>query len=82
MKKKDKEQLRAKNTQELLKLLVQKKQEMGKAETEVKGGTEKNLKKVWNLRREIAIISTLMTEKNFMERQEQAKDRDSQQKVK
>jgi len=82
MKKKDKESLRGKNSGELLKLLAEKRQEAAKAQAQAKGGTEKNLKKVWNLRREIAVVATLITEKNLMEKEKEVEAVSSEEKVK
>jgi len=82
MKKKDKESLRGKNSGELLKLLAEKRQEAAKAQAQAKGGTEKNLKKVWNLRREIAVAATLITEKNLMEKEKEVEAVSSEEKVK
>jgi ribosomal protein L29 len=56
------------------KLLADKKLEADKALAEIKAGTEKNLKKVANLRREIAIIATLITEKALLEKEEGKKE--------
>jgi ribosomal protein L29 len=73
MKKKDLSSLRTKGKEELLKMLSEKKLEAAKAKAEVKAGTQKNLKKVTNLRKEIAVILTVLTEKNFMEQEEAGK---------
>ncbi|KKU12307.1 MAG: hypothetical protein UX19_C0002G0014 [Candidatus Woesebacteria bacterium GW2011_GWA1_45_8] len=73
MKKKDITALRSKKTDELLKLLAEKKKEAQKSQVEIKAGTEKNLKKASNIRRDIAVISTLMTEINLMQEEEPEK---------
>jgi large subunit ribosomal protein L29 len=67
MQKKDLESLRAKEKKELLKMLAEKKLEAAKARAEIKAGVEKNLKKVTNLRREIAVLLTVLSEKRFLE---------------
>jgi ribosomal protein L29 len=70
MKKKDISSLRTKSKEELIKMLTEKKLEANKAKAEIKAGTEKNLKKVTNLRKEIAVILTVLTEKSLMEKEE------------
>ena len=66
MKKNDIADLRKKELKELEKMLEDKKMQMYKARTDVKTGKEKNLKKAKNIKREIALIATLVREKEFM----------------
>ena len=66
MKKNDIADLRKKELKELEKMLEDKNMQMYKARTDVKTGKEKNLKKAKNIKREIALIATLVREKEFM----------------
>ena len=68
MKKRELQGLRAKETVELKKLLPEKKVEWVKAKTGLKASKEKNLKKAKNLSKEIAQISTIIREKEIMEK--------------
>ena len=70
MKKKDIASLRTKKQDELLKMLAERKFDAARAATEIKAGTQKNLKKVTILRKEIAVILTILTEKSLMEKDE------------
>ena len=74
MKKKDISSLRTKKEEELLKMLAEKRLEAARGKAEVKAGTEKNLKKVTHLRREIAVILTILTEKSLMQKEEKQKE--------
>ena len=74
MKKKDIESLRTKKEEELLKMLAERRLEAAKGKAEVKAGTEKNLKKVTHLRREIAVILTVLTEKGLMQKEEKEEE--------
>ena len=74
MKKKDIESLRTKGKDELLKIVAERRLEADKAKAEVKAGTQKNIKKVTNLRREIAVILTILTEKSLMEKTEKQEE--------
>jgi len=74
MKKKDIESIRTKSQEELLKMLAEKRLEAAKTKAEIKAGTQKNLKKVTNLRREIAVILTVLTEKSLMEKEEKEEE--------
>jgi len=51
-------------------MLAEKRFDAAKAVTEIKAGTQKNLKKASNLRGEIAVILTVLTEKSLMEKVE------------
>jgi ribosomal protein L29 len=66
MKKNDINELRKKELKELEKVLSDKKLEYIKAKTNIKATKEKNLKKSKNIKREVAMISTLIKEKEFM----------------
>jgi len=74
MKKKDIESLRTKGKDELLKIVAERRLEADKAKAEVKAGIQKNIKKVTNLRREIAVILTILTEKSLMEKTEKQEE--------
>ena len=65
MKHKDLADLRKKEIAELAKMLDEKKAKLSKAMAEAKLGTEKNVKLPWQLRREIAKISTIIREKEL-----------------
>lgn len=51
-------------------MLAERRFEAARAVTEIKAGTQKNLKKASNLRGEIAVILTILTEKSLMEKVE------------
>lgn len=65
MKKKELKDLKAKEAYELNKLLGEKRVEFTKNSLDLKVGREKNLKKVKNLRRDIAQILTIIREKEI-----------------
>ena len=67
MKKKDLLIYREKDLKEVLKSLSEKRMEAKKAQVEMFGGKEKNLKKVRNLRKEIAQILTILKERELIE---------------
>jgi len=67
MKKKDLLIYREKDLKEVLKSLSEKRMEAKKAQAEMFGGKEKNLKKVRNLRKEIAQILTILKERELIE---------------
>jgi ribosomal protein L29 len=67
MKKKELEGLRNKKIDELKKLVDKKRQEKLLVYSKMKAGQEKNLKKVKNLRCDIAQILTIIREKELME---------------
>ena len=67
MKKKDFQDLRNKKVVELEKIVTEKKQESVLADEKMKTGQEKKIKKVKNLRREIAQILTIIREKQILE---------------
>ena len=67
MKKKDIETLRGKEVAEIKKALGEKKADLIKAQTEMYGGKEKNLKKAKNLRREVAQMLTIIKEREILE---------------
>lgn len=66
MKRKELNELRAKTTKELMKIVVEKKAEAEKAKMKILGGKEKNLKLAKNLSHEIAKILTLVREKEII----------------
>lgn len=65
MRKKSLEDLKSKDLTELVKEAQAKKLEIAKADVEMRAGKEKNLKKVKNLRRDLAQILTFIREKEF-----------------
>lgn len=67
MKRKEFNDLREKNIQELEKIALEKKLEAEKAKMKMLGGKEKNLKVRKNLAKEIAKILTLVREKEIIE---------------
>lgn len=69
MKRKEFNDLKGKSVEDLKKLLAVKKLEYLKAKAKLAQGSEKNLKEGKNLRLFIARISTLMTEKQFIEKE-------------
>lgn len=65
MKKKDLKTLRNKSKQDLRKTLIERQENLAKSYIKMKGGQEKNLKKSWRLRKDIAQILTLIREKEM-----------------
>jgi len=74
MKKKDLVALRAKKTDEIKKSIREKKNELAQIAGKVKIGEEKNLKKMHNLRLEIARLLTIIREKEILEQEESSKE--------
>jgi len=70
MKKKELKDIRSKKIVELDKLVAKKKQESIIANAKMKTGQEKKIKKVKNLKHEIAQIMTIIREKQIMEKEE------------
>lgn len=70
MKKKELAELRVKEVKELNKLAEDREAEMKKIIPELGIGKEKNLKKVKNLRREIAQVLTIIKEMEIIQRKE------------
>lgn len=66
MKNKDLQELRNKKVVELDKIVAKKKQETIMADAKMKTGQEKKIKKVKNLRREIAQVLTIIREKEIL----------------
>jgi len=66
MKKNDLQTVKAKEVDELKKMLLEKKKELKKVVVHMYAGSEKNLKKSKNLRREIAQILTIIKEKEIV----------------
>ena len=75
MKKKDLQSLRSKSIEDLRKMVSEKKDEANEAFLKTKAGQEKNLKKVKNLRTDIAQILTLIKEKEIIEEKEETKEK-------
>ena len=71
MKTKEFKDLKAKKIEELVKIVVAKKLEHALVKAKMAQGGEKNLKLAKNLRLDIARISTLITEKEFVEKIEE-----------
>lgn len=71
MKKKDLTSLREKKVEDLKKLVEEKKSELRKTQTELASKKEKNLKKVKNLKIEIAQVLTLIREGQLIVKKEQ-----------
>lgn len=67
MKKKDLKSLRTKDIKELKKMVETKRSEAANSHVKRLAGQEKNLKKVKNLRREIAQLLTIIKEKELTE---------------
>jgi ribosomal protein L29 len=67
MKKKDLANLRTKTISELLKMSVERKNEADQEYAKIKAGQEKNVKKSFNLRKELAQILTILREKEITE---------------
>ena len=70
MKTKEFKDLKAKKVEDLEKLVIAKKLEHAKVKAKMAQGGEKNLKVAKNLRLDIARISTLISEKQFIEKVE------------
>jgi len=70
MKKKDLQDLRNKKMIDLNKIVAKKRQESILAHAKMKTGQEKKIKKVKNLRREIAQVLTIIREKQILEKEE------------
>lgn len=65
MKKEELKKLRAKDMKELEKVLNESQKQLGESSLKIVGAKEKNLKKVRNLRRDIAQILTIVREKEL-----------------
>lgn len=77
MKKKDLQGLRNKKIIELDKIVIKKRQESVLAHAKIKTGQEKKIKKVKNLRLEIAQILTIIREKQILEEVEKKETKNS-----
>ena len=77
MKKKDLQELRNKKVVELDKIVAKKRQESVMADAKMKTGQEKKIKKVKNLRREIAQVLTIIREKEILEEKEKKEAKNS-----
>jgi ribosomal protein L29 len=70
VKKKDFKDIKTKEVDELKKMIDSKRGELAKTVPNLKAGREKNLKKAKNLKREIAQILSLISEKEIMKKEE------------
>ncbi|RLC32833.1 50S ribosomal protein L29 [Candidatus Woesebacteria bacterium] len=77
MKKKDIQDLRSKKIAELDKIVAKKKQESIMADAKMRTGQEKKIKKVKNLKREIAQVLTIIREKQILEEEEKKETKNS-----
>jgi len=77
MKKKDLQDLRNKKIIDLDKIVAKKRQESILAHAKMKTGQEKKIKKVKNLRREIAQVLTIIREKQILEKEEEKETKGS-----
>ena len=77
MKKRDLQEIRSKKVAELDKIVAKKRQESVLADAKMKTGQEKKIKKVKNLRREIAQILTIIREKQILEKKEKKETKNS-----
>ena len=71
MKKKDLTSLKSKSTQDLMKLVAEKRVEASTLKVKTFAGQEKNLKASKNLKKEIARILTLITQKEIVSKVEE-----------
>lgn len=67
MKTKEFGNLKIKEIKELKALIFKKKLELIKIQVKMHSGKEKNLKKIWALKKEVSQILTLIKEKEFIE---------------
>ena len=68
MKTKEYKDLKVKEIKDLSKILNEKRKSLGKILLDIKSGSEKNLKRGMNLKKEIAKILTLIKEKEILEK--------------
>ena len=68
MKTKEFGSLKTKEIKELKDLVSKKKLELIKNQVKILSGKEKNLKKIWGLRKEIAQVLTIIKEKELLEK--------------
>jgi ribosomal protein L29 len=73
MKKKDLYKFREKSGSELKKVLRDKKLELLRVSINIKASKEKNLKKAYNLKRDIAQLKTIKKEKELIDKEKKAK---------
>ena len=76
MKTKEFKDLKNKEVKDLIKMLNERKNSLRKIMLEIKTGTEKNIKKGNNIRKEIAKILTLIKEKSIIEQIEEEKGKE------
>ena len=67
MKKKELVSLRSKTITELTKMVIEKRVDVATSYAKIKAGHEKNVKKAFNLRKELAQILTILREKEIIE---------------
>lgn len=75
MKRKDLFKFREKSRSELKKVLRDKKLELLRVSVNIKASKEKNLKKAYNLKRDIAQLKTIKKEKELIDKDKKAKDK-------
>ena len=75
MKTKEFKELKNKEVKDLTKMLNERKNSLRKIVLEIKTGSEKNIKKGSNIRKEIAKILTLIKEKSIIEEIQKKKER-------
>ncbi|MDP1759914.1 MAG: 50S ribosomal protein L29 [Candidatus Woesebacteria bacterium] len=68
MKTKEFKSIKIKEIKELKNLVSKKKLELIKNQVKMLSGKEKNLKKIWALKKEIAQLLTVIKEKEFLEK--------------
>lgn len=68
MKTKEFKSIKIKEIKELKNLVSKKKLELIKNQVKILSGKEKNLKKIWALKKEIAQLLTVIKEKKFLEK--------------
>lgn len=68
MKTKEFKSIKIKEIKELKNLVSKKKLELIKNQVKMLSGKEKNLKKIWGLKKEIAQLLTVIKEKEFLEK--------------
>ncbi len=66
MKIKEIKELKLKEIKELETLVSKKRLDLVKNQVKIAGGKEKNIKKSWGFRKEIAQLSTIVNEKKFI----------------
>jgi ribosomal protein L29 len=75
MKKKEVTDLKTKDVKELDKKVVSLRLEIAKSKAETKSSTEKNLRKVKNLRKDLSQVLTIIREKDIIMSEEKTEDK-------